>query len=224
MKMSVEQLAEKFKTLLGDLSQDVPDTFVINAVNWAFSDLPLVPQLGKIFSKHYQSTLDAKNHWRWKLNRDFRRLGDIPMLNFLSSTGGEPCPMKICYREPEVFFTKNGIINLKKPGIPCEYTIEQENDDIYLVFDRPLDIPVIIDYIAYGFPKPVEKMNDTIDISAIAERLIISVMKTVWYHEADDFAFAGAIYDYLDSKALPEAIQMLNKNYGSSGPRILGEA
>lgn len=223
MKMSVLQLTEKFKTLLGDTSLDVSEPFMLNAINWAFNELPMVPKLGKIFSKHYHSNLDAKGHYRWKLNRDFRRLGDIPMINFLTSTGGEPCPLRVCYRDIVPFYEKNGIINLKKPGIPCEYTIEQEGDDIYLVFDRPLDIPVIIDYIAYGFPMPVTSMDDKIEISSIAENLILSVLRTVWYHEADDFAFAGAIYDYLDSKYLPEAIQMLNKTYGSSGPQILGE-
>lgn len=223
MKTSIKELKIKFQYLLGDTSLNITDEFVINAVNWAFNDLPLVPKLGRLFSKHYQSNLDAKGHYRWKLNRDFRRLIDLPMLNFYTSTGGEPCKLNVCHRDVEEFYSINGLPYLRTPGKPCQYTIEQEDDDIYLVFDRPLNVPIILDYIAYGFPKPVKDIDEVRDISSIAEQLIISVMQTVWYREADDFNFAGHIYDYLDNKKIPEAIQALNKAYGSDRPLILGE-
>ena len=91
------------------------------------------------------------------------------------------------------------------------------------MFDRPLDVPVIIDYIAYGIPTPVKSENDTIDISAIAENLIIDVMRTVYYHESDDFAFAADISGYLDNKKVVEAIQALNRQWGVEEPTIVGE-
>ena len=145
------------------------------------------------------------------------------MMNFWTSTGGDICKLKICHRDVKEFYDKNGIINLKQPGEPCEYTIEQEGDNIWLVFDRPLDVPVIIDYIAYGIPAPVKTEDDKIDISAIAENLIIDVMRTVYYHESDDFAFAADIANYLDNKKVVEAIQALNRQWGVEEPTIVGE-
>ena len=203
---------------------DTPDDFIIEGINWCFRDLPLVPKLGKLFSKHYKWNLDAKNHYRWKINGDFRRLIDVPMLNFYTSTGGEPCKLTVCHEDVEDFYEHNGLIELKHPGTPCQYTIEEEDDNVWIVFDRPLNIPIIVDMIGYGFPKPVTKMDDVIELSAIAEQLIMMVLTTVWLQEAEDFSFAGNIYDYLDNKWLPEAIQALNKRWGVSKVAVVGEA
>ena len=223
MKYKVSDFENLFRTHIGDGTVDIPDDFVINALNWSFNALPLVPKLSKIFSRHKQVQLDAKDHYRWNINGDFRRLLDVPMMNFWTSTGGDVCKLRVCHKDVVEFYNHNGIINLKEPGKPCEYTIEQEDDNIWLVFDRPLDVPVIVDYIAYGIPKPVKSKDDVIEISGIAENLIIDVMRTVYYHEADDFAFAADISSYLDNKKVLEAIQQLNRRWGVEEPTIVGE-
>jgi len=223
MIYKVSEFEKIFRTHIGDGTVDIPDGFVINALNWAFNELPRVPKLAKIFSKHKQVQLDAKGHYRWNLDGDFRRLLDIPMMNFWTSTGGDICKLPLCHKDVQEFYNKNGIIKMKQAGKPCEYTIEQEGDNIWLVFDRPLDIPVMLDYIAYGFPKPVKTPDDKIDISAIAENLIIDVMRTVYYHEADDFAFATDISNYLDNKKIIEAVQALNRRWGIEEPIVIGE-
>ena len=211
MKYQVRDFAKKFRILAGDTSEDTPDEFIINGLNWAFNSLPSVPKLGKAFSKHYQFNLDAKGNYKWRLNGDFRRLTDLPMLNFYTSNGEEPCQINICARSNVDFYKKNGIIAMKQPGEPCEYTIEQEDDDIYLVLDRPLDIPLIIDYIAFGYPAPIENLS-------------LHTLRKVWFEEADDLGFAGAFTDYMDNKMLPEAIQMINKRFGAEDQIVLGEA
>lgn len=221
--MKVSDIAKKFRTLVGDTTLDIPDEFVVGGVNYCFNDLPMVPKLEKLFSKHKQFNLDAKDHYRWNLNDSFRRLTDIPMLNFYTSTGGDPCKLCICHKDVIDFYDKNGIINLKQPGKPCEYTLETEGDNVWLVLDRPSDVPIIIDYIMYGFPKPVESMDDEIEISAIAENLVLDVLRTYWLRESDDFNFAGAIIDYLDNKKIIEAIQLLHRHWGTESTRILGE-
>lgn len=223
MRMTVEEFANKFQALRGDSTLDTPERFIVEGINWCFRDLPLNPKLGKLFSKHTQYNLDAKNHYRWNINDEFRRLIDVSMINFYSTTGGEPCKITICHKDPTDFYNKNGLVNLKEPGTPCEYTIEEEGDKVWLVFDRPLNIPIIVDIITYGFPKPVKTYEDVIDISAIAEHLMLMVLSTVWLQEAEDFAFAGNIYDYLDNKWIPQAVQALNKQWGVSRQAILGE-
>lgn len=223
MKMTVAEFAEKFQALRGDSTLDTPERFIIEGINWCFRDLPLNPKMGKLFSKHTKYNLDANNHYRWEINDGFRRLIDVHMINFYSTTGGEPCKITICHKDPYDFYNKNGIIELKHPGTPCEYTIEEENDKVWLVFDRPLNIPIIVDIITYGFPAPVKSYDDVIDISAIAEHLMLMALSAVWLQEAEDFAFAGNIYDYLDNKWLPQAVQALNKQWGVSRPAILGE-
>ena len=132
MIYKIKDIANKFRIALGDSTMDVPDDFIINGINWAFNDLPLVPKLEKLFSKHYTPTLDAKEHYKWNLNEDFRRLLDIPMLEFYTSTGGDPCKLYICERNVVDFYKKNGIINLKRPGKPCEYTIETDKKHFIL--------------------------------------------------------------------------------------------
>ena len=221
--MKVIDFANNFRNIVGDETISTPENFVISGINWCFNELPLVPKLNKLFSTHDKANLDAKGHYKWLLNDKYRRLNEIPMLNFYTSTGGEPCKLKVCYVPTEDFYTKNGLIELKEAGIPCEYTIESEGDNIYLVFDRPLDVPIIVDYIVCGFPKPVTSMDDEIELSTIAEHLMMGALRAVWYQELDDFAFSGAIHDYLDNKYLPEAIQMLNKEWQSGRPIILGE-
>lgn len=223
MKYTLRQFTDKLRTLIGDGSSDISDDFMIEGFNWAVNSLPMVPKLDKLFTRHYHFNLDAKDHYKWNLNGDFRRLLNMPTLNFYSSTGGEPCKLKICPRRVADFYDHNGIIELKEAGVPCEYTIEQEDDNIFLVLDRPSDVPLIIDYIAYGIPKPVNSMDDEVEISSIAEKLILLAMRSMWYQEADDFAFSGSIEDYLDNKAIPEAIQALNKRWGNGSYAILGE-
>lgn len=224
MKTTVEKFSDKLRLALGDGTMDIPSDFIIAGLNWAFNDLPMVPKLDKIFSKHKQFNLDAQNHYRWSLSdaTGFRRISSMPLRKFYTSTGGEPCELNICYRPVEKFYEKNGLVNLKRPGVPCEYTIETEDDNVYLVFDRPLDIPVIVDYIAYGFPKPVESMEDEIEISSIAENLILDAIKAYYLHEADDYAFAADIRSYLDNKKYIEAQQMLYKEWDANA-RVLGE-
>lgn len=223
MKYTVKDFEEIFRTHIGDGTIDLPEDFVIKALNWSFNALPMIPKLSKLFSKHKQVQLDAKDHYRWNLNGDFRRLLDIPMMNFWTSTGGNICRLRICHRDVKEFYDHNGVASLKEAGRPCEYTIEQEDDNIWLVFDRPLNVPVIIDYIAYGIPRPVKSPEDVIEISGIAENLILDVMRTVYYHESDDFAFAADINSYLDNKKVLEAIQQLNRRWGVEAPTIVGE-
>lgn len=225
MITTLNNFAKKLQIALGDETADISNDFIIGAYNWAITDLPLVPKLDKLFSKHKQFNLDAHNHYKWSLSdaTGFRRLIDIPMLNFYTSTGGEPCKLGLCHRSVKDFYEKNGLISLKKSGTPCEYTIETEDDEVWIVLDRPSDVPIIVDYIAYGFPKQVESMDDEIEISAIAENLILGVMKAYYLHEADDYAFAADITSYLDNKKIIEAIQALHKQWGNESPRVLGE-
>ena len=224
MKMKVKDFADKFVTIVGDSSLEIPEKFIIEALNWSFNELPRVPKLNKIFSKHYTVNLDAEGHYKWNLNQDFRRLNNIPMLKFWTSDGGKPCPLTVCHRDPVTFYERYGIPEMREAGKPCEYTVEQEDDNITLVMDRPLDVPVIIDYIAYGYPKPVNSFEDEIEISAIAENLILGLMRTLMYYEGSDFAFGEATAQYLDNKAVREAVFELNKRWGLESPIVLGEA
>lgn len=225
MIMTFKTLTDKLRLALGDGTNDLPTDFLVNAYNYTINSLPMVPRLEKLFSKHKQFNLDAKNHYKWSLSdaTGFRRISDIPMLNFYTSTGGEPCKLCLCHRPVKDFYEHNGLVSLKKPGTPCEYTIEVEDDNVWLVFDRPLDVPVIVDYIAYGFPKPVNSLDDEIEVSAIAENLILNTMKACYLHEAEDYAFAADVTSYLDNKTILEAIQMLHKKWGNEQTRILGE-
>lgn len=223
--MNISDLAEKLRLLIGDNTDDLPEDFIINAYNYTVNALPMVPRLEKLFSKHKQFNLDAEHHYKWSLSdaTGFRRINDIPMLVFYTSTGGEPCKLNICHRPMQDFYERNGLISLKKSGTPCEYTIEVEGDNVWLVLDRPSDVPIIVDYIAYGFPKPVSSMEDEIELSAIAEPLVLDVMKTLYLMEASDYAFAADVRSYLDNKKELEAIQLLHRRWGSEAPRVLGE-
>lgn len=218
-------LAEKLRLLLGDNTDDISEDFLVNAYNYTINALPMVPKLDKLFSKHRTFNLDAEHHYKWSLSEDtgYRRISDFPMMEFYTSTGGEPCRLSICQRPVEDFYRKNGLVSLKRPGTPCEYTIETEGDNVWLVFDRPLDVPVIVDYIAYGFPKPAQTMNDKVELSAIAEPLVLDVMKTIYLMEASDYAFAADVRNYLDNKKELEAIQALYKRWGNEQIRVLGE-
>lgn len=221
--MKVQQLANKFRSIVGDSTLDCPDEFIINAVNWAVKDLPLNPKLSKVFAKNYRKTLKP-GHYRWNLtdHKDFRRFTDMPVFSMWTSEGGDLCPFKACAVTPEELYASS-VPAMMQQGRPCKYTIEQEDDEVYLVFDRPIDTPIVLQYTAYGFPAEVESMDDTILISAVLENALLDVMRTVWYREADDLAFAGSAYDYLDNKYIPQIIQMINKKWhGVEGHTILG--
>lgn len=224
MKYTVREFANLFRTRIGDTTGDIPDEFVISILNSSFNELPLVPKLDRLFSAHETFQLDAKDHYRWNLNGGFRSIMNIPMLQFWSSTGGDPCKLKLCHKNCVDFYEKHGVIGIKQPGTPCEYTLERTGDDTFLVLDRPSDIPIIVDYIAFGVPKPVKSMDDeiSVDISSIAENLILDVMAAAYYHEAEDFAFAADINTYLDNKKVAEAIQALYRTWNSEEPVILG--
>lgn len=225
MITTLRQLSEKLQVILGDNTLDIPEDFLRESYNYSINALPLVPRLEKLFSKHKQFNLDAKNNYKWSLSdaTGFRRITDIPMLNFYTSTGGDPCKLCICHRPVKDFYEKNGLVSLKQPGQPCEYTIETEGDNVWLVLDRPSDVPIIVDYIAYGIPKPVSSMDDEVEISAIAENLILETMKAIYLHEASDYAFAADVTSYLDNKLVLEAIQALYKKWGAEEVRVLGE-
>ena len=133
MRMKLSDLAEKLRMAIGDNTEDLPEDFIINAYNYAINDLPMVPKLEKLFSKHKQFNLDAHNHYKWSMSdaTGFRRITDFPMFNFYTSTGGEPCKLCICHRSVKDFYEQNGLINLKQSGTPCEYTIETEDDNVW---------------------------------------------------------------------------------------------
>lgn len=222
MKKTVKSFIRQVRSLIGDETISIPDEFLINALNWAFNSLPSVPKLERAFAYHGTKTLDANGHYKWELTTPFRRIADLEYLNFFTTTGGDPCPLCLCNRQPKEFYKKNGLVELKKAGVPCEYTLEQEDDRIYIVMDRPVDIPVIVDYIAYGYPKPVTSMEDEIELSAPIENLIFAAIRRMYYLEASDFAFSESISTYLDSREILEAIQMLNKTLGAEALPVLG--
>ena len=221
MRYQISKFTDKFRSLVGDSTSDAPEDFLINTINWCFNELPNIPKLNKLFSAHYTVNL-RRGSYRWKINKDFRSLNDILMMRFYTSTGGEPCPVKVCNLDTTTFYSKNGLVERKQPGKPCNYTIEKDGDDIYLVFDRPLGVPMIVDYIVTGYPKPIESPDEVREISAIAEPLIFGLMRKLWYEEADDFAFSGAIEMYMDNKLILEAEQQLNKKWKNEFPRVLG--
>lgn len=118
MKKTVNQLHKSFRDFLGDATDDIPMDFFIQGLNWACREIPRVPGLQRAFTKHYTFNLMAKKAIRWDLTGEvFRKLNDIIYLNVFTSTGGEPCRLKICEREPIDFYRKNGLIEAKKPGI-----------------------------------------------------------------------------------------------------------
>ena len=53
---------------------------------------------------------------------------------------------------------------------------------------------------------------------------MLMILSTVWLQESEDFAFSANIYDYLDNKWIPQAVQALNKQWGISKVSIVGEA
>ena len=223
MRYTVKQFADKFRNLVGDSTHDCPNRFIIDAINWAFNELPLAPKLDKIFTKNYRKTLKP-GHYRWDLNdhKYFRRITDTPVFTMWTSDGGDLCPFKACAVSPEELYASS-VPSMMKPGTPCKYTIEQEDDDVFLVFDRPIDTPIVLQYTAYGFPANVESMDDEFKVSAVVENALLEVMRVEWYREADDLAFAGSAYDYLDNKYIPQMTQMINKKWhGVEGHVILG--
>ena len=143
------------------------------------------------------------------------------MMNFWTSTGGDLCKLNLCNKSVEELYEDN-IPSLAKAGKPCSYAIEQEDDEVYLILDRPLNIPVVLDYIAYGFPKEVKSMEDTIEISAIVHNAMLDIMRAVWYEERDDFAFTGSVRDYLDNKFVPEMTEQIYKRFGIEQVQVLG--
>lgn len=221
MNYVISDFFKKARSIFGDTTADCPDEFLLDSLNWAFNELPNIPKLNKIFSAKYTANL-KRGSYRWKINRDFRSINDIEYMYFYTSTGGSPCKKRICWLENAEFYAKNGLVELNEPGVPCSYTIEHEGDETYLVFDRPLSIPMIVQYEITGYPKPVEKVTEKREISAIAENLIITLMRKIWYEEADDFAFSQTVEMYLDSKLIREAVQQLNKRYKTEAYRILG--
>lgn len=224
MKYRVGEFAEKFLYLLGDESLSLSEPFIVEGLNWSFNELPRVPKLGRLFSKHYTADLDAEGHYKWSLNGDFRRLSDLAYISFYTSDGGKPCPLSLCNLDTVTFFKRNGLPELKEKGTPCEYALEVEGDDVWLVLDRPLNIPLTVDYIAYGYPRPVKSFDDEIELSAIAENLIIGLMRTVVAYEGLDYNWAADTLEYLSNYALEQAIQELNKRWKVESPILVGEA
>ena len=217
----IKDFFKKFRVVAGDSSNDVPTEFLMSAINWAFNELPSIPKLNKLFTAHYTANL-RRGSYRWKINKDFRSINEIFFMRFYTSKGGEPCPIKVCNLTNEEFYSRNGLVERKQPGQPCSYTIEYEGDDAYVVFDRPLGVPVMIDYKVAGYPRPVESVDEKREISAIAENLILTLMRKIWYEEADDFAFSQNVELYLDNKLIQEAVFQLNKRLKSEMPRVLG--
>ena len=221
MIYKISDFFSKARSIFGDTTADIPEDFLINTINWSFNELPSIPKLNKLFTAHYTANL-RRGAYRWKINKDFRSINEIFFMRFYTSEGGEPCPLKVCNLQNDEFYSRNGLVERKQPGKPCSYTIEFEGDDVYIVFDRPLSVPVIVDYKVAGYPMPVTNVDEKREISAIAENLIITLMRKIWYEEADDFAFSGAIEQYLDNKLIQEAIFQLNKRLKSEMPRVLG--
>lgn len=223
MRYKIKTFFDKARSLFGDTSNDIPTDFFINCLNWTFNELPNIPKLNKLFYDHYTVNL-RRGSYRWVVNKDFRSINDILFMNFYTSKGGEPCRKKVCNLPTPEFYARNGLVERMQPGEPCSYTIEFEGDNAFLVFDRPLGVPMMVDYAVTGYPKPVTSVEEEREISAIAENLILALMRKLWYEEADDMAFSQGVESYLDNKLILEAIQQLNKRFKNEMPRVLGGA
>lgn len=224
MKMQVQNLADTFRSLVGDETLSVPDEFIITALNWALNSLPSVEKLYYAWPEHRVEQLNARGHYRFKVKSKFRDIVKFEYMTFYTSTGGDVCLLNLCYRTPISFAKKNGLVSQKMEGRPCEYTRERKGDKYWIVLDRPSNVPIIVDYICYGRPAPVTSMEDTVEIPGVIENLILSAMRRVFYQEASDFAFAENITSYLDSKEIAEAVQELTRTDSNDTFGILGEA
>lgn len=227
--MKVSKILKDFCLLIGDTTDDSPKDFLIAGLNWALRDLPTNPKLSKLFSHHLMKNLDAKGHFKWDLGGEdtdggkpyFDRIMDISYLNFWSSTGGSPCRMDLCQVTPGELYSK-GLPSIQRAGKPCQYALEREEDKLYLVLDRPSDVPIILDYIAYGIPREVEDLNDNVPISKLCENAILDILKVKFYQEAEDMNFSGQVYDYLDNRYIPQLLQEIYKKMEFEVPYIMG--
>lgn len=224
MITKVSDIAKEFRTYMGDSAIDVPDDFIIAGLAWAYRSLPLEPKLAKVFQKHYTLDLDTKDGYAWCLNEDFANIADFLYLNFWTTgAGGDICLLDVCYQTPEVFYTENGLPELRKAGRPCKYTLERDDDDVYVVFDRPLNISCVADYMCYGFLKEPTSMKDEISLPKPVKNLIFSAMKEFYFREAEDANMAQEIGLYMDSKLVPEVVQYINQRWSSAPHVVLGE-
>lgn len=220
--MIVSDFLAETQLLFGDTTEDTPKVFLIEAMNWALRELTQTPKLSKLFTHHYMKNLGAKGHYRWDLTGEhFERISDIEYLHFWSSTGGNPCQMKICWVEPRDLYAKT-LPDVAKTGRPCNYTLETEGDKLFLVLDRPSDVPIIIDYIAYGTPKKVTELTDEVPVTSLAKNALMDLIRVKYYQEADDLAFAGAFFDTYTNKDVPELLQELYKRKKCEPNYIVG--
>ena len=94
--------------------------------------------------------------------------------------------------------------------------------------DKQISLELVLPYLTQELNENKQfyetSYDDVIDISAIAEHLMLMILSTVWLQESEDFAFSANIYDYLDNKWIPQAVQALNKQWGISKVSIVGEA
>lgn len=218
--------------LFGDTTEDTPKEFLIDALNWSLRELTQVPKMSKLFSKHLRRNLGANRHYRWDLNgaianedgemeKPFDRISDIEYLHFWSSTGGKPCLLNICWAEPRELYS-NSLPEIARAGRPCQYTLETEGDKMFLVLDRPSDVPLILDYIAYGTPRPVKELTDEVPVTSLAKNALMDLIRVKYYQEADDLAFAGAFFDTYNNKDVPELLQELYKRKKCEPNYIVG--
>lgn len=230
--MIVSDFLAEAQMLFGDTTEDTPKEFLVGALNWSFRELAKTPKLSKLFSRHLRRNLGANRHYRWDLNgaikgedgeeeKPFDRISDIEYLHFWSSTGGKPCLLNICWAEPREFYTYS-LPEIAEVGRPCRYTLETEGDKTYLVLDRPSDVPLILDYIAYGTPREVHELTDEIPVPSLAKNALLDLMRVKYYQESDDLAQAGAFFDIYVNKDVPEMLQELYKRKKCEPNYIVG--
>ena len=152
MYETVEEFITEFRRRIGDSTCDTPVNNIISWINTALRRLARSKGLDKLFTYHDTFELTRLNEdgtpaASWSLGGDMGMLIDIKSLLVLDHTGCCMDNVTPCYMPLEWFRKEHPFPEKEQMGIPCAFTINQMGSTTQVIFDRPIDSPLILDMI-----------------------------------------------------------------------------
>lgn len=211
------------KEMIADTTETIDEEYFLAVLNYALRQLASEPKLDILFKKHDRFKLaelsvkgDAETSWGLE-----NEIIDVQNLAIYDASNKDLCRLSMCYLAPNDFYASFPMPEENPSGISQYYTIDFIDGESRLVFDRPIDRPIIVDIRFTAFPEEITSLDDKVKLPIRVANYILDAIRERRYESDSDGNFVSLV-NILTTYDMAMIKTMVYRRPTVGGARIIG--